>query len=31
MSKLTENYEKLAQATGLRYDAVNNLIFGEKS
>ncbi len=31
MSKLTENYEKLAQATGLRYDAVNELIYGERS
>ncbi|MCI5953961.1 MAG: hypothetical protein MRZ49_05220 [Lachnospiraceae bacterium] len=31
MSKLTENYEKLAQTTGLRYDAANNLIYGERN
>ena len=30
MSKVTENYEALAAAMGLRYDGANNAIYGQK-
>lgn len=31
MSKQTENYEALAAAAGLRYDLVNNMLYGQKN
>ena len=30
MSKVTDNYEALAAAVGLRYDGANNTIYGQK-